>query len=79
MASNAGHDRTLERYTIVVPDQGNATDCGVLTCLFMLHMAQTDITPNTRLEYESKPTAQFMRKRIFADIAAGKITTLRTD
>jgi hypothetical protein len=37
-------------------------------------MAQNDITPNTRLEYNSKPTAQFMRKRIFADIAAKKIT-----
>ena len=79
MAKAAGHTRILERYTIVVPDQGNATDCGVLTSLFMLHMAQTDITPCTRLEYESKPTAQFMRKRIFADIAAGKITPLHSD
>jgi Ulp1 protease family, C-terminal catalytic domain len=79
MAKAAGHTQTLERYSIVVPDQGNATDCGVLTCLFMLHMAQTDITPSTRLEYESKPTAQFMRKRIFADIAAGTITPLKSN
>jgi hypothetical protein len=79
MAKAAGHTQTLERYSIDVPDQGNATDCGVLTCLFMLHMAQTDITPSTRLEYESKPTAQFMRKRIFADIAAGTITPLKSD
>jgi hypothetical protein len=74
LANAAGHKQILKRYTINVPDQGNATDCGVLTCLFMLHMAQNDITPNTRLEYNSKPTAQFMRKRIFADIAANKIT-----
>jgi hypothetical protein len=74
LANAAGHKQILKRYTINVPDQGNATDCGVLTCLFMLHMAQNDITPNTRLEYNSKPTAQFMRKRIFADIAAKKIT-----
>ena len=35
-----------------------------------------NITRNTILTYDSKPTARIMRKRIFTDLMIGKITPL---
>jgi len=35
-----------------------------------------NITGNTILKYDSKPTARIMRKRIFTDLMTGKITPL---
>jgi len=76
MANTAGHGQQLQRFTVNVPDQRNTNDCGVFACLFQLYMAQVIITRNTTLKYDTKPTARVMRKRIFTDLLAGKITPL---
>jgi Ulp1 family protease len=41
LANTAGHLRTLQRFTVNVPDQRNSNDCGVFACLFQLYMAQS--------------------------------------
>jgi len=76
LANKAGHRQELQRFTVDVPDQRNTNDCGVFACLFQLYMAQSVITRNTTLKYDTKPTARIMRKRIFTDLLAGKITPL---
>jgi Ulp1 family protease len=76
LANTAGHRQELQRFTVDVPDQRNTNDCGVFACLFQLYMAQSVITRNTTLKYDTKPTARIMRKRIFTDLLAGKITPL---
>jgi hypothetical protein len=76
LANTAGHCQELQRFTVDVPDQRNTNDCGVFACLFQLYMAQSVITRNTTLKYDTKPTARIMRKRIFTDLLAGKITPL---
>jgi hypothetical protein len=76
LATKAGHCQKLQRFTVDVPDQRNTNDCGVFACLFQLYMAQSVITRNTTLKYDTKPTARIMRKRIFTDLLAGKITPL---
>jgi Ulp1 family protease len=76
LARTAGHEQELQRFTVHVPDQRNCNDCGVFACLFQLYMAQSVITRNTTLKYDTKPTARIMRKRIFTDLLAGKITPL---
>jgi Ulp1 family protease len=76
IAENAGHTNRLQHFTVEVPNQRNADDCGVFACLFQLFMAQSDITQNIKLTYDSKPTARIMRKRIFTDLMTRKITPL---
>jgi hypothetical protein len=76
MADKGGHNKRLQHFTVEVPNQRNTNDCGVFACLFQLFMAQSDITRNTTLKYDTKPTARIMRKRIFTDLQAGKITPL---
>ena len=76
IADKAGHQKRLQHFTVEVPNQRNTNDCGVFACLFQLFMAQSDITQNIKLTYDSKPTARIMRKRIFSDLMTGKITSL---
>jgi hypothetical protein len=40
LAKANGHTSALQQYTVTVPDQNNTFDCGALSCLFTLHMAQ---------------------------------------
>jgi hypothetical protein len=44
--------------------------------MFMLFLAQTDVTSSTELQYETKTTALAIRMRIFADLANDKLTTI---
>jgi hypothetical protein len=67
---------TFEHIIFKVPHQKNAVDCGPLSCLFMLFLAQNDITRYTTLDYDSEFTAVAMRLRIAADIANKKVTPL---
>jgi hypothetical protein len=67
---------TFEHIILKVPHQKNAVDCGPLSCLFMLFLAQNDITRYSTLDYDSEFTAVAMRLRIAADIANKKVTPL---
>jgi Ulp1 protease family, C-terminal catalytic domain len=68
--------KSYRHFSVSVPNQNNGTDCGPLCCMFMLFLAENDVTAATKLEYETKSTAQQFRLRIFADIANGKLTPL---
>jgi Ulp1 family protease len=68
--------RSFRHISVTVPHQKNPYDCGPLCCMFMLFLAQHDISAETRLEYDTLPTAAEMRLRIFADIAEKKLTIL---
>ena len=70
--------RNFEHYSVAVPNQRNAVDCGPLCCMFLLFLSQNDISRSTKLEYDTISTASAMRLRIFADIAQKKITPLVT-
>jgi hypothetical protein len=69
---------TFEHFSVVVPNQRNAVDCGPLCCMFLLFLSQNDISRSTALEYDTTSTAYAMRMRIFADIVQQKITPLVT-
>jgi len=71
--------RSFRHISVPVPHQHNHYDCGPLCCMFMLFLAQHDISAETRLEYDTLPTAAAMRLRIFADIAEKKLTILHVD
>ena len=68
--------RNFQHISVTVPYQENHYDCGPLCCMFMLYLAQNDISSDTCLGYDTLPTAAAMRLRIFADIAAKKLTIL---
>jgi Ulp1 family protease len=67
---------TFRCFKVPAPHQQNAVDCGPLACMFLLFLTQNDITPVTKLEYSSIPTAAEMRMRMFADIRQGSVTLL---
>ena len=69
---------TFTHFSVNVPNQQNAVDCGPLTCLFMLFLAHNDVTSSTKLDYDSECTAVAMRLRIAADISNKKLTPLVT-
>ena len=69
---------TFEHFSVHVPNQRNAVDCGPLCCMFLLFLSQNDISRSTALEYDTISTAYAMRMRIFADIVQQKITPLVT-
>lgn len=66
----------FKHISVHVPSQNNCTDCGPLCCMFMLFLAQNNVTTLTQLQYDTKPTALAMRMRIFADLANDKVTPL---
>jgi hypothetical protein len=68
--------RSFQHISVTVPFQKNHVDCGPLCCMFMLFLAQNDISADTCLEYDTLPAAAAMRLRIFSDIAAKKLTIL---
>jgi hypothetical protein len=68
--------RSFQHISVTVPFQKNHVDCGPLCCMFMLFLAQNDISRDTCLEYDTFATADAMRLRIFSDIAAKKLTIL---
>jgi hypothetical protein len=68
--------RHFHHISVTVPFQRNHYDCGPLCCMFMLFLAQNDISRDTCLTYDTLPTAAAMRLRIFSDIAANKLTIL---
>jgi hypothetical protein len=68
--------RSFQHIEVTVPNQENHYDCGPLCCMFMLFLAQNDISRDTCLAYDTLPTAAAMRLRIFSDIAAKKLTIL---
>jgi hypothetical protein len=67
---------SFKHISVPVPHQQNCADCGPLCCMFMLFLAQTDVTSSTELQYETKTTALAIRMRIFADLANDKLTTI---
>ena len=67
---------SFQHFSVDVPYQKNAVDCGPLTCLFMLFFAQNDVSGSTKLEYETEATAVAMRLRIAADIANKELMPL---
>ena len=69
---------TFQHFRVNVPNQKNPVDCGPLSCLFMLFLAQNDVTSSTKLDYDSEATAIAMRLRIAADIVNKKLTPLVT-
>jgi Ulp1 family protease len=78
LASKLGHSTPFKQIIKKVPNQENSFDCGPLSCLFMLLLAQdnsaTDV-PND-WQYNSKAVARLYRTRIFADIINQKLTTM---
>ena len=68
--------KQYDHFSVNVPPQQNAVDCGPLSCMFMLFLAQNDIDATSTLDYDTFRTAADMRLRIFADIAKGKLTPL---
>jgi hypothetical protein len=68
--------RNFQHLMVTVPYQKNSYDCGPLCCMFMLFLAQNDISRDTCLTYDTLPTAAAMRLRIFSDISAKKLTIL---
>ena len=70
--------RNFDHFSVAVPNQHNAVDCGPLCCMFLLFLSHNDISRSTKLEYETISTASAMRLRIFADIAQKRITPLVT-
>ena len=66
----------FRHFSVIVPHQGNAVDCGPLASMFMLFLAQNDITQDTTLAYDSTTTACAMRMRMFADLSQHKLTPL---
>ncbi len=68
--------RSFQHISVTVPFQKNHVDCGPLCCMFMLFLAQNEISRDTCLEYDTFATAAAMRLRIFSDIAAKKLTIL---
>ena len=70
---------SFEHFSVTVPNQNNAVDCGPLCCMFMLYLSQTDISRSSELSYDTHSTASAMRLRIFADIAQKKLTPLVTN
>jgi Ulp1 family protease len=69
---------SFEHFSVTVPNQNNAFDCGPLCCMFMLYLSQTDISRSSELSYATHSTASAMRLRIFADIARKILTPLVT-
>ena len=67
---------SFTHFSVDVPYQKNAVDCGPLSCLFMLFLAQNDVSGSTKLEYETEATAVAMRLRIAADIANKELMPL---
>jgi hypothetical protein len=67
---------SFQHFSVHVPHQRNAVDCGPLCCLFMLFLSQNDVSSSTELSYESHFTANQMRMRMFGDIRKGVITPL---
>ena len=67
---------SFKHISVPVPHQQNGADCGPLCCMFMLFLAQNDVTSSTELQYETETSALAMRMRIFADLANDKLTTL---
>ena len=70
---------SFDHFSVTVPNQNNAVDCGPLCCMFMLYLSQTDISRSSELSYATHSTASAMRLRIFADIAQKKLTPLVTN
>ena len=70
---------SFEHFSVTVPNQNNAVDCGPLCCMFMLYLSQTDISRSSELSYATHSTASAMRLRIFADIAQKRLTPLVTN
>ena len=68
--------KQYDHFSVNVPPQQNAVDCGPLSCMFMLFLAKNDIDATSTLDYDTFRTAADMRLRIFADIAKGKLTPL---
>jgi len=66
--------KQYEHFSVNLPPQQNAVDCGPLSCMFMLFLAKNDIDATSTLDYDTFRTAADMRLRIFADIAKGKLT-----
>lgn len=67
---------SFQHFSVTVPHQINAVDCGPLCCMFMLFLAQNDISNMIELKYNTLLTAAAMRLRIFADIVQGQLTPL---
>ena len=76
LAEKAGCKGPLNIISLKMPHQNNAVDCGVLSCLSVLFMAQNVITSESELKYETKSCALMMRLRIFSDLVKGKLTML---
>jgi len=75
LASKLGHSTPFKQIIKKVPNQNNAFDCGVTSCMFMLLMAH-DNDATSDWQYESTSVARIFRTRIFADIINQKLTHL---
>ncbi len=78
LASKLGHSTPFKQIIKKVPNQENSFDCGVLSCLFMLLLAQENSATSVQndWQYNSEAVARIFRTRIFADIINQKLTTM---
>jgi hypothetical protein len=77
LAEKVGCEGTMRVIKLKMPNQKNSFDCGALSCLSLLYMAQNIITPDSELQYDTESCARMMRLRIFSDLMRGHVTLLR--
>jgi hypothetical protein len=77
LAQKVGCKGTMQVIKLKMPNQENSFDCGALSCLSLLYMAQNIITPDSELQYDTESCAHMMRLRIFSDLMRGHVTLLR--
>jgi len=76
ISARVSGSESFAHFSVTVPNQGNAVDCGPLASMFMLFLAQNDIVQDTKLVYSSAKTACSMRMRMFADLSQNELTRL---
>ena len=76
-ATKVGCKGPMNVFRLKMPNQKNSFDCGPLSCLSLLFMAQNVITPDSELQYATESCARMMRLRIFSDLMKGHATLLK--